>query len=186
MRLIALTCPAVSVPSGSEQLHGAILGRRVERVTAPGRGAVHLSTCAPGAHVPYNLFQRVVLLAVAVIPDDAPGAELSPMKHHPLVAALLVTAACGTEPDSRPVTFEVITYEVLQPNCGSPYCHSSVTNTAQLAFDTLEATRASLRGGRASRIQRVINDKTMPSDSPMDPRDIALFEAWVNAGRPGL
>jgi hypothetical protein len=102
------------------------------------------------------------------------------------LAALLVTAACGTDPDPRPVTFEVITYEVLQPNCGAPYCHSSVTRTADLAFDTLAATRESLRGEGVGEILTVIDDKTMPSDSPMDPRDIALLQAWVDAGTPGL
>jgi hypothetical protein len=108
------------------------------------------------------------------------------MKHPLLAAALLTTAACGTSPDSRPVTFEVITYEVLQPNCGATYCHSSVTNTAQLAFDTLEAARTSLRGGGFGRVLTAIEDKSMPSDSPMDPQDIALFQAWVDAGQPGL
>ena len=109
------------------------------------------------------------------------------MKAHPLVvAALLMTAGCGTDPDTRPVTFEVITYEVLQPNCGATYCHSTVTNTAELAFDTLAAARKSLTPPNVGRILQVIDEKTMPSDSPMDPRDIALFEAWVDAGRPGL
>ena len=107
------------------------------------------------------------------------------MKQTLLLAALAI-AACGTSPDSRPVTFEVITYEVLQPNCGSPYCHSSVTNTAQLAFDTLAASRESLRGGGDFRVMQAITDKKMPSDSPMDPQDVALLQAWIDAGKPGL
>jgi predicted CxxxxCH...CXXCH cytochrome family protein len=102
-----------------------------------------------------------------------------------IVVLLACAAACGTEPDPRPVTFEVIAYEVLQPSCGAIYCHSTATQTRQLAFDTLDATRTSVKR-HISVILDVIDRQTMPPDSPMDARDVALLQAWVDAGEPGL
>lgn len=101
-------------------------------------------------------------------------------------AALLVAGGCTSDPEPRPVTFEVITYEVLQPSCGAAHCHSTLTHTADLAFDSLAATRESLQGDGTVRIMDVIEDQSMPADSPMDARDIALLQAWIDAGEPGL
>src|SRR3954468_24809771 len=68
-----------------------------------------------------------------------------------LLSILLV--ACGTSPDTRPPTLEVISLEILAPTCGQVQCHSTSTKLEGYAFDTLEASKASLRelvgtGGR--------------------------------------
>ena len=57
---------------------------------------------------------------------------------------VLWCAACGTEPDSRPVTFDVVVYEVLAPSCGQVQCHSTTTNVNGYALDTLDAARTTL------------------------------------------
>ena len=108
-----------------------------------------------------------------------------------LLAALL--AACGTSPDSRPATVEVISLEILAPTCGQVQCHSTSTAIQGYAFDTLEASKVALRDlvggrGRADLIEvlETTGGKRMPPDSPLDPQDIDLIKAWIAAGAQGL
>lgn len=103
-----------------------------------------------------------------------------------LCAVLALLAGCGTEPDERPVTFEAVVFEVLAPTCGQVQCHSTSTHLEGYALDTLEAARASMAGGRTSKLLSEIEKGSMPPDAPLDDRDVALFKAWFDAGRPGL
>jgi hypothetical protein len=116
------------------------------------------------------------------------------MKILPLLALLLV-AACGTTPDERPVTIEVVSLSILAPTCGQVQCHSTSTHLQGYAFDTLAEARTSLakivKPGDPDRSKLVdvlheTGDKRMPPDSPLNDEDIALIEAWINAGAPGL
>lgn len=100
---------------------------------------------------------------------------------------LPLVAACGTEPDSRPVTFEAVVFEVLAPTCGQVQCHSTSTHTEGYALDTLEAARSSMSGaGDRRKLLEEMEDGSMPPDAPLDERDLALFKAWIDAGAPGL
>jgi hypothetical protein len=92
-------------------------------------------------------------------------------------------AACGTT-DERPATFEVIVYEVMAPTCGAVQCHSTSTRIQGLAFDTLDAARDSLRN--TGDIIEVIDEQSMPPDSPMFENDIVLLKKWIADGKPGL
>lgn len=123
------------------------------------------------------------------------------MKYLACFAAL---AGCGTDPDPRPATFEEITIAILVPYCGRAACHSTATKSHDLAFDTLDATRAALmttQGRRGmnqkmvvpmdpdnSRLVTVLGDsnRIMPPDSPLPDADIALIRAWIETGAPGL
>lgn len=105
------------------------------------------------------------------------------MKYALLFA--LVLAGCGTSPDPRPVTFEVVAEEILKPSCGLVACHSSTTSVQQYAFDTTDAARAALKRNTAEIVFQIEQQK-MPPDSPMSDEDVALIEAWVAAGSPGL
>lgn len=109
--------------------------------------------------------------------------------------SLSLLFACGTTPDERPATFEVISLAVLAPSCGQVQCHSSSTNLEGYAFDTLEGSRQALRklvgvGGRPnSELMEVLTadgDERMPADTPMDEKDIALIQEWIDDGAPGL
>lgn len=116
-----------------------------------------------------------------------------------LSAALVLVAACGTTPDQRPLTLEVVTIEVLAPTCGQVQCHSTTTRTENLAFDTIEASRESLIeldvdstipdffGGELFEVLDGANGKErMPPDAPLADEDYDLLKAWVAAGTPNL
>ena len=111
-----------------------------------------------------------------------------------LFVMLPLLAACGTEPDSRPVTFEAVVFEVLAPTCGQVQCHSTTTRLEGYAFDTLAAAKESLRDLVGSTVNNselvevlhADGEERMPPDSPLADEDIALIEAWIAAGAPGL
>ena len=108
------------------------------------------------------------------------------------IAVSLCSVACGTTPDDRPATFEFVSLEVLAPACATVACHSSSTNARGFAFDTLPASRQALRSlvivgnAQASQLIDVIKRNRMPPDEPMADQDVALLEAWINNGAPGL
>src|SRR5688572_15529629 len=115
-----------------------------------------------------------------------------------VVAALVaaVVAGCGTDPDPREPTFEVVVIEVLRPSCGQVQCHSKTTEINGYAFDTLESSRAALMklnvrmNPLANNLINVLEGQggleQMPFDSPMAEPDRALIDAWLTAGAPGL
>ena len=103
--------------------------------------------------------------------------------------AVLLASACGTTPDERPVTFEFVTLAVLAPSCGQVQCHSTSSKINGYAFDTLEAARETMNRLSGNKLLNVLTDtgeNKMPPDAPMAEEDIALIQAWVDAGRPGL
>lgn len=120
------------------------------------------------------------------------------MTWRPLLLALAALGACGSEPDDRPVTFEVVTLTVLAPTCGQVQCHSTVTQTEGLAFDTLDAARESLDDlGVRPGVGRDLLDsdlwevmagdgEPMPPDSPLADADLDLVRRWLVADAPGL
>lgn len=111
-----------------------------------------------------------------------------------VLVCLLLSGACGTSPDDRPATVNVIALEILAPTCGQVQCHSSTTKLEGLAFDTLEGAKESLRdlvgvGGTRDELIGVLTadgEERMPPDSPLAEQDIALIEAWIANGAPGL
>src|SRR4029077_2149463 len=72
------------------------------------------------------------------------GAELATIRAMKLLLLALALCACGSSPDTRPVTFEVVVTEVLGPSCGQVQCHSSTTNEKRYRFDTIADARASM------------------------------------------
>lgn len=115
-----------------------------------------------------------------------------------LVGALALASGCAdTEP---PPTFEYIVTAVLAPSCASASCHNSMTMREDLAFDTVEATRASFdRKGLVPVGGTDEPDNTqlvgvliveagdefiprMPIDSPMPDADINLIRRWIIDG----
>lgn len=109
-----------------------------------------------------------------------------------LILAFL--AACGTDPDPREPTFDVVAQQILAPTCGQVQCHSTTTRVEGFAFDTPAAARASLRdmgvrGGRNNELYEVLHEdgeERMPPDSPLNQQDLDLITAWLDMGAPGL
>lgn len=103
-------------------------------------------------------------------------------------------AACGTDPDPREPSFDVVAQQILAPTCGQVQCHSTTTRIQGFAFDTPEAARQSLRdmGVRAGRNNDLYNVLTadggerMPPDSPLNQQDLDLITKWLDMGAPGL
>ncbi|MBL0216642.1 MAG: hypothetical protein IPQ07_22510 [Myxococcales bacterium] len=102
--------------------------------------------------------------------------------------------ACGTTPDERPVTIEVVALSILAPTCGQVQCHSTSTHLEGYAFDTLAASKVALgrlvnkSNLKRSKLLTVIGpdaEELMPPDAPLAEEDIALIQAWVDAGAPG-
>lgn len=118
------------------------------------------------------------------------------MAYRTLCTALAIAllAGCGTTPDERPATLEVVTLEVLAPTCGQVQCHSTTTRTEGYAFDTIDAARESLRdmgvrakrGGELYDVLTADGEDRMPPDSPLNDQDIALIMTWIDDGAPGL
>lgn len=118
------------------------------------------------------------------------------MRSLPVLFALL--GACGTTPDERPVTVEVVALSVLAPSCGQTQCHSTSTYIQGYAFNTLDAAKDALReiattvqGETAADtllidVMRTTGGKRMPPDAPLAEQDIQLVEAWIDSGSPGL
>jgi hypothetical protein len=118
------------------------------------------------------------------------------MRQRWLVAAALITG-CGTEPDPREPTFEVVAVEVLRPSCGQVQCHSLTTRTEGLsyAFDTVETSRSALgdMGVFADPSNNILisvldgnGRPRMPFDAPLNDEDRALIDRWLADGAPGL
>jgi hypothetical protein len=113
-----------------------------------------------------------------------------------ILATIALAAACGSTPDERPLTLEVVSLEVLAPSCGQVQCHSTTTRTEDLAFDTVEAASESLVqmnvddpvffGGQLFEVLDGTNGVSMPFDAPLARQDYDLLAAWIAAGTPNL
>lgn len=110
------------------------------------------------------------------------------------LACVFLLGACGTSPDERPATLDVVALQILAPTCGQPQCHSASTKLEGYQFDTLAGAKRSLRdlvgvGGTRNELIEVLTadgEERMPPDSPMAEQDIALIQEWISNGAPGL
>ncbi len=118
------------------------------------------------------------------------------MVFRTLACALAIVTGCGTSPDERPPTLEVVALSILSPSCGQVQCHSSSTKLRAYAFDTLAGNRAALLklvgvGGtkpnnKLMEVLTATGGERMPPDVPMDEQDIALIKEWIDGGAQGL
>jgi hypothetical protein len=104
--------------------------------------------------------------------------------------AVAVVAGCGTDPDPRELTFEVVATEVLRPSCGQVQCHSKTTRIEGYAFDTVQSSREAFQMKLSvTDLPNLFDGKgfeQMPFDAPLTEEDRALVDAWIAAGAPGL
>jgi hypothetical protein len=111
-----------------------------------------------------------------------------------VAAALAGLAGCDQTDNDRPATTAYITEAILQPSCGQNVCHSSFTKEEGWAFDTVEATQASIDRGvlspgdpEASLLYEVLirTEKRMPYESALPNKDIELIRTWITDLPPG-
>ena len=108
--------------------------------------------------------------------------------------AAIVLAGCGTDPDPRRATTEVIVLEILQPNCGQAQCHSQATQKAKepghsYAFDSIDRALESINTMGDAKLTGVLtgidpDDERMPFDAPLNQQDIDLISVWLRNGKP--
>jgi hypothetical protein len=112
-----------------------------------------------------------------------------------LLAVVIATAACGSDTDDRPVTWSYISAAIIQPNCTTASCHSSLTATGGLRLEGAAESHVILTGysgnyvvpGDPSRsklmyLLRGQDTWRMPPDQPLPEADILLIERWILEG----
>ncbi|MEO8705107.1 MAG: hypothetical protein ABI867_33950 [Kofleriaceae bacterium] len=106
--------------------------------------------------------------------------------------------------DDRPATLEYITETILRPSCANAQCHSSMVNTYDYRFDSIEHAGESISRAvpplvipgepESSLLYLVLIRETqsdgslprMPYDAPLAGPDIALVNRWIGSGADGV
>jgi hypothetical protein len=114
--------------------------------------------------------------------------------------------------DDRPATLEYVVHTVLRPNCANAQCHSSLKNTDDYRFDSIEHAQESIvklhdpadpmddeqivfpGDPDSSLLYQVLirpsnfdfDAPRMPYDQPLPGPDIALVKRWIAEGADGL
>ncbi|MEP7109555.1 MAG: hypothetical protein ABI760_16295 [Ferruginibacter sp.] len=69
---------------------------------------------------------------------------------------------------------------IIQNKCAITGCHNSASGEGSTILETF--TQIS---GKAARIyQRCVVEKTMPSNGPLLPAEIAVLKCWIDSGAP--
>ena len=95
---------------------------------------------------------------------------------------------CGSDVDSRPVSWEYIYAAIVVPNCATSGCHSALTKTKTLNFNDKEMARILFSPDTGLDIMGKIEGTgvglRMPPDQPLPQADIDLIGKWIAAGGP--
>ncbi|MEO7733951.1 MAG: hypothetical protein ABIY55_23510 [Kofleriaceae bacterium] len=113
-----------------------------------------------------------------------------------VLVAAAATAACSQTENNRPLELAYITEAILQPYCSQSVCHSSYKMEYGYSFDTVEASRRSIKdhslvqpgdsGGSLLYNVLIRSKKRMPYDAPLQEKDIELIKDWIDGGAVGL
>ena len=109
------------------------------------------------------------------------------MSRRALFLILLVgAAACGSDVDDRPVSWNYIYAAIVLPNCTRAACHSALTRTAMQNFEDKGLARESMKTVDTLNMLRGerVDFLRMPPDQPLPNADIDLIERWQDAGLP--
>ena len=67
---------------------------------------------------------------------------------------------------------------IIDSRCATAGCHNSASAAGSAVLETYDQVKA-----KADRIhQRVIIDKTMPSDKPLSANEMAALKCWLSSG----
>ncbi len=107
------------------------------------------------------------------------------------LALLAVLAGC-TDPGEREADWEFIHAAIIEPNCATASCHSSLSQTAGIDFEDVDASYKFLVDeffvvpfDEQSNLLFLLNGverPLMPPDGPLLKADIDLVRAWIAEG----
>jgi hypothetical protein len=112
-----------------------------------------------------------------------------------LCAFVALGAACASDTDDRPLSFNYIHAAILKPNCATSGCHSTLTQTKGVDLQDRDSAYSVFQQSypppgieaRYQQIHLLLRGEAgqfyrMPPDQPLPEADIELVERWVNAG----
>lgn len=106
---------------------------------------------------------------------------------------VLAAAGCGTAIDDRPVKWSFISATIIEPNCATVSCHSSVAQRSGVDLHTRDIGYNALIKGHFvfpndsadSELMYLMHAQgsiRMPPDVPLPEVDIDLIKRWIDAG----
>jgi hypothetical protein len=114
-----------------------------------------------------------------------------------LCAFVALGAACASDTDDRPVSFNYIHAAILKPNCATSGCHSTLTKTRGVDLQDRDSALLVFRLSGLGDLDAGVMYKDiplllkggagqfyrMPPDQPLPNADIDLIERWFIAGK---
>lgn len=118
----------------------------------------------------------------------------SSVRHLAISGAVVLLAALAscTEPGERYADWEFIHAAIIVPNCATSSCHSSLSQTAGIDFEDVDASYDFLIEEffvvpfqEESNLLFLLNGverPLMPPDGPLPKADVDLVKAWIAQG----
>ncbi len=105
---------------------------------------------------------------------------------------LLAALASCTDPSEREADWEFIHAAIIEPSCATSSCHSSLSMTAGINFEDVDASYDFLLDqffvvpfDQNSNLLFLLNGverPLMPPDGPLPKADVDLVKAWIAEG----
>jgi hypothetical protein len=110
-----------------------------------------------------------------------------------LSSATWLFAGCGGAADTRPAKWSFISASIIQPSCATANCHSKISQRSGVELDDIRVgfdqivnrhfvIPMNADSSALPALLRAQGSRRMPPDFPLPDVDIALIEAWINAG----
>jgi hypothetical protein len=109
-----------------------------------------------------------------------------------LLIWVVVWGGCAGDPRDRPATWSYLHAAIIEPNCATSSCHSSLAAIAGItlddpgdAYQQLIARRFVVPGDPSSTLMLLLEGderRRMPPDAPLPAADIDLVGTWIEAG----
>ncbi len=105
---------------------------------------------------------------------------------------LLATLASCTDPGEREADWEFIHAAIIEPNCATASCHSSLSKTAGIDFEDVDSSYDFLvdqffvvpfeQNSNLLFLLNGVERPLMPPDGPLPKADVDLIKAWIADG----
>lgn len=109
------------------------------------------------------------------------------------VAAAALAGGCGSQDEERPATWNYIATAIIEPNCATANCHSSLAQRSGVQLDRENRAYHALvdrffvipgdpDNSALMFLLRGEGSRRMPPDFPLADQDIALIGTWIQNG----